>query len=132
MPFLHGASVVRRLSLYADMRPLPRGAFLVAMRRAALGADRVRLMGALFAVARSGLRRPLHTSFGENCLERILVSGVSGPIGTALLSSFEPELEPRGMQIVRLVRRRTKSGAADTWNPLAPLLPAESAGGAGV
>ena len=32
------------------------------------------------------------------------------------------------MQIVRLVRRRTKSGAEVTWNPLAPLLPAKVSG----
>src|SRR6202166_1955620 len=92
------------------------------------GADRVRLMAALFAVARSGRGRPRHTCLGENCLDRILVSGVSGPIGTALLSSFEPELEPRGMQIVRLVRRHTKSGAEVAWNPLLPLLPAKVSG----
>ena len=61
-------------------------------------------------------------------MDRILVSGVSGPIGTALLSSFEPELEPRGMQIVRLVRRRTQSGAEVAWNPLAPLSPAKVSG----
>jgi uncharacterized protein (TIGR01777 family) len=61
-------------------------------------------------------------------LDRILVSGVSGPIGTALLSSFEPEIEPRGMQIVRLVRRRTRSGAEVAWNPLAPLSPAKVSG----
>src|SRR6202140_690862 len=71
---------------------------------------------------------PRHTRLGDNCLERILVSGVSGPIGRALLSSFEPELEPRGMQIVRLVRRRTKSGAEVAWNPLAPLSPAKVSG----
>ena len=61
-------------------------------------------------------------------MDRILVSGVSGPIGTALLSSFEPELEPRGTQTVRLVRRRTQSGAEVAWNPLAPLSPAKVSG----
>src|SRR6202023_3271560 len=104
------------------------GAFLATMLRAAFGADRVRLMVALFAVARSGRGRPRRTCLGENCLDRILVSGVSGPIGTALLSSFDPELEPRGMQIVRLVRRRTQSGAEVAWNPLAPLSPAKVSG----
>jgi uncharacterized protein (TIGR01777 family) len=61
-------------------------------------------------------------------VDRILVSGVAGPIGAALLSSFEPELEPRGMQIVRLVRRRTKSGAEVSWNPLTPLSPVKVSG----
>src|SRR5580700_8520063 len=78
------------------------------------------------AGARAGRAR--HICWGENCLDRILVSGVSGPIGTALLSSFEPELEPRGMQIVRLVRRRTTSGAEVAWSPRAPLSPAQVSG----
>ena len=61
-------------------------------------------------------------------MERVLVSGVSGPIGSALLSSFEPELEPRGMQIVRLVRGRAENGAQVSWNPLTPLSPAKVSG----
>ncbi len=60
MPFLKGASIAR-LSLYADMRPLPREAFLATMWRAAFGPGRVRLMVALFAVASSGWGRSLHT-----------------------------------------------------------------------
>ena len=61
-------------------------------------------------------------------MDRILVSGASGPIGTALLASFEPELEPRGMQIVRLVRGRAESGAQISWDPLAPLSPVTVSG----
>jgi uncharacterized protein (TIGR01777 family) len=61
-------------------------------------------------------------------VDRILVSGASGPIGTALLASFEPELEPRGMQIVRLVRGRAESGAQISWDPLAPLSPVTVSG----
>lgn len=61
-------------------------------------------------------------------MDRILVSGVSGPIGTALLASFEPQQEPRGMQVVRLVRGRAESGAQVSWDPLAPLSPAKVSG----
>src|ERR1700686_2269671 len=71
---------------------------------------------------------PRHTRLGDNCLERILVSGVSGPIGRALLSSFEPELEPQGMQIVRLVRGRAENGAQVSWDPMAPLSPVAGSG----
>ena len=61
-------------------------------------------------------------------MDRILVSGVSGPIGTALLSSFEPQLEPRGLQIVRLVRGLAQNAAQVSWDPLAPLAPAAVSG----
>jgi uncharacterized protein (TIGR01777 family) len=57
-------------------------------------------------------------------LQRVLVSGVSGPIGTALLASFKPQ----STQIVRLVRGRSKSAAEVLWNPLAPLSPAAVSG----
>ncbi len=51
-------------------------------------------------------------------MDRILVTGVSGPIGRALLGSFEPQ----STQIVRLVRgRRASSAAQVSWDPLAPL-----------
>src|SRR5438309_9666051 len=53
----YGASIVRRLSLYADMRPLPREAFLATIWRAAFAPGRVRLIVALFAVASSGRGR---------------------------------------------------------------------------
>jgi uncharacterized protein len=52
-------------------------------------------------------------------LERVLVSGVSGPIGTALLSSFETA----GTEIVRLVRGPAQNAAQVSWDPLAPLSP---------
>jgi uncharacterized protein (TIGR01777 family) len=57
-------------------------------------------------------------------LERVLVTGVSGPIGTGLLASFEPQ----GTQIVRLVRGRAKNAAQVSWDPLAPLAPATVSG----
>jgi uncharacterized protein len=57
-------------------------------------------------------------------LERVLVSGVSGPIGRALLASFEPQ----NAQIVRLVRGRIETGAQISWDPLAPLPPAAVSG----
>src|SRR5271169_2502797 len=57
-------------------------------------------------------------------MDRILVSGVSGPIGTALLASFEPSRA----QIVRLVRGRAQNGSQIPWDPLAPLSPAEVSG----
>ncbi len=52
-------------------------------------------------------------------MDRILVSGASGPIGTALLAS----LEPQSTHIVRLVRGRASNAAQVSWDPLAPLPP---------
>jgi uncharacterized protein (TIGR01777 family) len=57
-------------------------------------------------------------------MERILVTGASGPIGTALLASFEP----KPMQVVRLVRGRASSAAQISWNPQAPLAPTAVSG----
>ncbi len=57
-------------------------------------------------------------------MDRILVTGVSGPIGRALLGSFEPQ----STQIVRLVRGRASSAAQVSWDPLAPLPPAAVSG----
>jgi uncharacterized protein len=57
-------------------------------------------------------------------VNRILVSGVSGPIGAALLASFEPQRT----QIVRLVRGRAQNAAQVSWDPLAPVLPAAVSG----
>jgi uncharacterized protein len=52
---------------------------------------------------------------------RILVSGVSGPIGTALL----PSLRASGWSVVRLVRGATTGGPSDNeqiaWDPGAPI-----------
>ncbi|HKN69883.1 MAG TPA: TIGR01777 family oxidoreductase [Terriglobales bacterium] len=57
-------------------------------------------------------------------MNRILVSGVSGPIGAALLASFEPQ----STQIVRLVRGRAQGAAQVSWDPLAPVPPAAVSG----
>jgi uncharacterized protein len=57
-------------------------------------------------------------------MDRILVSGVSGPIGTALLASFEPQ----SPHIVRLVRGRVPNAAQISWDPLAPVAPAAVSG----
>jgi uncharacterized protein len=54
---------------------------------------------------------------------RVLVSGVSGPIGTALL----PSLGARGYDVVRLVRATSNSaahnGAQIAWDPAQPISP---------
>ncbi len=50
---------------------------------------------------------------------RVLVSGASGLIGTALL----PSLEERGCKITRLVRGRPSGEGQITWNPGRPLRP---------
>ncbi len=46
-------------------------------------------------------------------MERVLVSGASGPIGGALL----PSLERSGADVVRLVRGPAKSAGELSWNP---------------
>lgn len=50
---------------------------------------------------------------------RILVSGVSGPIGAALL----PSLQERGYEVVRLVRGPKSSENQIPWDPNQPLRP---------
>jgi uncharacterized protein (TIGR01777 family) len=57
-------------------------------------------------------------------VNRILVTGVSGPIGAALLASFEPQ----STQIVRLARGRAQNAAQVSWDPLAPLSPTAVSG----
>jgi uncharacterized protein (TIGR01777 family) len=57
-------------------------------------------------------------------MDRILVSGVSGPIGTALLASFEPQ----STHIARLVRGAAQNAAQVSWDPLVPVLPAGLSG----
>ena len=57
-------------------------------------------------------------------MNRILVTGVSGPIGAALLASFEPQ----STQIVRLARGRAQNAAQVSWDPLAPLSPTAVSG----
>lgn len=55
-------------------------------------------------------------------MERVLVSGVSGPIGAALL----PYLESQGARIVRLVRGPSRGSDQISWDPLRPLAAAVS------
>lgn len=55
-------------------------------------------------------------------MERVLVSGVSGPIGAALL----PYLESQGARIVRLVRGPARGPDQISWDPLRPLAAAVS------
>jgi uncharacterized protein (TIGR01777 family) len=55
---------------------------------------------------------------------RILVSGVSGPIGAALL----PSLKARGYRITRLVRGPASDTEQISWNPAAPLSPESVSG----
>ena len=57
-------------------------------------------------------------------MQKVLISGASGPIGTALLASFEPQRA----QIVRLVRGRAQSAAQIFWDPLVPLSPTAVSG----
>ena len=57
-------------------------------------------------------------------MDRILVSGVSGPIGAALV----PSLASAGAQIVRLVRGAAKSAEQISWDPLVALSAAEVSG----
>jgi uncharacterized protein len=57
-------------------------------------------------------------------VDRILIGGASGPIGTALLASFAAQ----EAQIVRLVRGPAQNAAQVSWNPLAPVLPAAVSG----
>jgi uncharacterized protein (TIGR01777 family) len=50
---------------------------------------------------------------------KILVSGVSGPIGAALL----PSLKNNGCSVVRLVRARATDDSQIAWDPARPLAP---------
>ena len=52
-------------------------------------------------------------------MERVLVTGVSGPIGAALV----PYLESQGARIVRLVRGPVRGPDQISWNPEQPLAP---------
>jgi len=55
---------------------------------------------------------------------RILVSGVSGPIGAALL----PSLRTSGWSVVRLVRGTAAGAGQVAWDPAAPLAPESVSG----
>jgi uncharacterized protein len=55
---------------------------------------------------------------------RILVCGMSGPIGTALL----PSLKTNGCTVVRLVRRKAENNEEISWDPAKPLEPSTVSG----
>ena len=57
-------------------------------------------------------------------MNRILLSGASGPIGSALLASFQAQ----STEVVRMVRGRAENAAQISWNPLFPVLPASVSG----
>lgn len=57
-------------------------------------------------------------------ISRILVSGVSGPIGAALL----PSLRTNGCSVVRLVRGTTASEDQIAWDPSVPIPPQSVSG----
>ena len=52
-------------------------------------------------------------------MERVLVTGVSGPIGAVLL----PYLESQGAHVVRLVRGPAQGADQISWDPLKPISP---------
>ena len=57
-------------------------------------------------------------------ISRILVSGVSGPIGAALL----PSLKSRGYEVTRLVRGAANGNDQIPWNPTQPIAPEKVSG----
>ena len=57
-------------------------------------------------------------------ISRILVSGVSGPIGAALL----PSLKSRGYQVTRLVRGAATGSDQISWDPSEPIAPEKVSG----
>ena len=52
-------------------------------------------------------------------ISRILVSGVSGPIGSALL----PSLQTRGYDVTRLIRGKSAAEGQIGWDPAMPISP---------
>lgn len=65
-----------------------------------------------------------HAGFGRHRLQRVLITGASGPIGSALLASFTAQ----NAQVVRLVRGQASSAAQISWDPLTALSPAPVSG----
>jgi len=57
-------------------------------------------------------------------MERVLVSGASGPIGAALL----PSLEQAGAEVVRLVRGPAQNAEQISWDPMSDLSAAAASG----
>jgi uncharacterized protein len=55
---------------------------------------------------------------------RVLVSGVSGPIGAALV----PSLKSRGFQVTRLVRGQSSGEDQISWDPAKPVAPESVSG----
>jgi uncharacterized protein (TIGR01777 family) len=59
---------------------------------------------------------PLYNAiFGGDALERVLITGASGPIGSALRAS----LDVQSRQVVRLVRGGPRNAAEVSWDPMA-------------
>src|SRR5262249_7693311 len=50
---------------------------------------------------------------------RLLMSGASGLIGSALV----PPIEKQGHEVIRLVRRQPRNANQIQWNPVAPISP---------
>jgi uncharacterized protein len=57
-------------------------------------------------------------------MARIVISGASGMIGSALI----PFLEAHGCEVKKLVRRRARDASELPWNPIVPLSPAQVSG----
>jgi len=57
-------------------------------------------------------------------VDRVLISGASGPIGAALVSS----LERGGAEVVRLVRGPARNAGQISWDPMGDLAPAAVSG----
>ena len=57
-------------------------------------------------------------------MNRVLISGASGPIGAALV----PSLKPAGMEVVRLVRGPARNAGQISWEPMGELAPSAVSG----
>ncbi len=113
-----GGSLLRDRVEYA----LPGG----ALGRALLGGWTRRKIEALFAYRQATTREDLRFSsdHAQAKAKRILVSGASGLIGSALL----PFLRTQGHEVRRLVRRQARAADEVEWNPASGRIDATSAG----